>query len=172
MEKQQRTSVASTDLLDSSAVPAGGVCVGTLVGAEPEGGLRVVYPGADGWDPLPARATVTVSPVDVGRQVVLAFEQGDPRRPIVLGVLQPNPVREEPESASEERTAEVPKDVDRRIRVDGRTVYIEADRELVLQCGKSSIILRAGGEVYVKGLKIVSRARETNKIKGGNVLIN
>jgi hypothetical protein len=172
MAQENASRRAGAELLDIPAVPAGGVCVGTLVSAEPGAGLRVVYPGADGWDPLPARSTVIVAPDAVGRQVVLAFEQGDARRPIVLGVLQPNPVREEPESTGEAQAAVLPKDVDRRVRVDGRTVHIKADRELVLQCGKSSITLRAGGEVYVKGLKIVSRARQTNKIKGGNVLIN
>lgn len=172
MEAKHPPQAAGTELLEAPPALSGGVCVGTLVSAESRSGLCVVYPGPDGWDPLPARSTVTVAPRDVGRQVVLAFEQGDPRRPIVLGVLQLDPVQADSNEPYKTTAGMLPNSTDRRVQVDGRTVQIEAERELVLQCGKSSIVLRASGEVVVKGMKIVSRARQTNKIKGGNVLIN
>lgn len=172
MEAKRQAVAVGPELLEAPPAAAGGLCVGTLVSAEPGGGIRVVYPGLDGWDPLSARSTVSVTPRDVGRQVVLAFEQSDPRRPIVLGLLQPNPVQSADAEPAEVGTGALEQNAKRRVQVDGRTVRIEAERELVLQCGKSSIVLRASGEVVVKGLKIVSRARQTNKIKGGNVLIN
>jgi hypothetical protein len=122
---------------------------------------------------MPARSTVPVTPDDAGKQVVLAFEQGDPQRPIVLGVLQAQPVQtQQPELPQQQAEGLLSPRADRRVQVDGRSVTIDADRELILRCGKSSITLRAGGEVTIKGLKVVSRARQTNKIKGGNVLIN
>jgi hypothetical protein len=168
MEAKRQPGASGPELLDAPPATASGLCLGTLVSAVPGAGLRVVYPGPDGWDPVEAHATVVVTPGDVGRQVVLAFP-GDPRRPVVLGVLQPNPVRagEAPQTAVAQ-----PDSPERQVRVDGRAVEIEAERELVLRCGKSSITLRAGGDIVVKGMKIVSRARTTNKIKGGNVLIN
>ncbi|MEM1043032.1 MAG: DUF6484 domain-containing protein [Bacteroidota bacterium] len=173
MPSEHTPQVTGPELLDAPPPSAGGVCIGTLVSAEPGAGLRVVYPG-HGWDPVAARSTVAVTPSAVGQQVVLAFEQSDPQRPVVLGVLQTAPVHEPPPQAPvpQEHAAVLPAGANRQVRVDGRTVCIEAERELVLQCGKSSILLRASGEVVVKGLKIVSRARRTNKIKGGNVLIN
>lgn len=168
MEAKRQPEAGGPELLDTAPTVASGLCLGTLVSAVPSAGLRVVYPGPDGWDPVEAHATVAVTPGDVGRQVVLAFP-GDPRRPVVLGVLQPNPVRADD---AEAQVAGTLPERARQVRVDGETVEIAAERELVLRCGKSSITLRAGGEVVVKGMKIVSRARSTNKIKGGNVLIN
>lgn len=171
MNTEQRTQLTGPELLDDAPVAGGGVILGTLVSVEPGVGLCVVYPGPGGWDPIPARSTVSVSTGQVGQQVVLAFERGDSHRPIVLGVLQTQPIQGE-DARSEGGIAQLSKGVDRRVQVDGQRVRIEAERELILQCGQSSILLRASGEVVVKGLKITSRARQTNKIKGGNVLIN
>ena len=170
--KQQEHRTEGVEVLAASQGVPGSVCIGTLVEAHPEEGLRVVYPGPESWDPMPARSIVPVTPDDAGKQVVLAFEQGNPQRPIVLGVLKAQPVQaQQPESLQQAKGLLSPR-ADRRVQVDGRSVTIDADRELILRCGKSSITLRAGGEVTIKGLKVVSRARQTNKIKGGNVLIN
>lgn len=51
-------------------------------------------------------------------------------------------------------------------------VVIEAKKELTLKCGESSIAMRRGGKVLVKAIDVVSRAKRTNKIKGGSVRIN
>ena len=169
---QEIGRVERGELLASSEAIPGSVCVGTLIEAHPERGLRIVYPGLDSWDSIPARSTVSVSPDDAGKQVVFAFEQGDSQRPIVLGLLQSQPVQESNQSGLKQASGQLSQDANRKVSVDGRSVTIDADRELVLRCGKSSILLRASGEVYIKGLKIASRARQTNKIKGGNVLIN
>ena len=155
--------------MSGAALPEVGSCVvGTVVALDAARGIQVTFSGQED-EPLSARSVVALAADDVGRQAVLVFEDGDLSRPIVLGVLQVNAVREE---TAEEAAGTLPRDRQRDIRVDGRSVRIEAERELVLQCGKSSITLRAGGEVYVKGMKIVSRARGTHKIKGANVLIN
>lgn len=151
----------------SPAAPAS-VSFGTLVDVAPDGSLRVASPHT-GWTPREAVSTVPATRADVGRRVVLAFEGGDPERPVVMGLVQ----RAEPApSASADAAARLPVGAARRVRVDGDTVTIEADRELELRCGQSSITLRASGEVYLKGVKIVSRARGTHKIKGASVLIN
>lgn len=168
--RQDAAGIGVEVLEHGQAVPGAGVCVGTLVGADPEGGLRVVYPGQPEAGGLPARTTVIVAPQDAGRQVVLVFEEGDPYRPIVLGLLQARPVRTEDTAA--DVVGSISPRARRHVRVDGERVQIEARRELVLQCGKSSITLRADGQVYVKGVKIVSRARGLHKIRGANVRIN
>lgn len=168
---EARRTDEDTLMRDSLAVMPAGVQIGTL--ASVEGGVRVVVLGTSGWAPVPARSVLALGPKDVGRQAVLAFEDGDPQRPIVLGLLQASLVQPKEESSSEEVQLSARMDTSARdVQVDGRAVQIEAERELVLACGKSSITLRASGEVVIKGLKITSRARQANKIKGGNVLIN
>lgn len=51
-------------------------------------------------------------------------------------------------------------------------VVLEADQELVLQCGEGSITIRKDGKLLTKAVDIVSRAKRTQRIKGGSVQIN
>ncbi|MEM9666748.1 MAG: DUF6484 domain-containing protein [Bacteroidota bacterium] len=146
----------------TTAVPLGGVCVGTLVDLHAEQGPRVVHPADASWTPLAARSIVPLTADQAGASVVLAFDQGDPARPIILGVLQP--------TAAVQTT--LPPRQPRHVQADERTLVLEAERTLELRCGRSSITLHADGRVYIKGIDVVSRARQTNKIKGGNVRIN
>jgi hypothetical protein len=56
--------------------------------------------------------------------------------------------------------------------LDGQRIVFDAQNEIVLRCGKSSLTLRKDGKVVVRGTEIVSRASRTNKIKGAAVQIN
>jgi hypothetical protein len=61
------------------------------------------------------------------------------------------------------------------IEADGlpiKTLVIEAQHELVLRCGKSSLTLTREGKIIVKGVKIVSRASQRNSIKGAQIDLN
>jgi hypothetical protein len=49
---------------------------------------------------------------------------------------------------------------------------IEGRDEVVLRCGQGSITLRADGKIVIKGTQLVSRASDTNKIRGASVQIN
>ena len=61
----------------------------------------------------------------------------------------------------------------RDVTVDGRKISIDAQEELTLRCGKSSITLRRDGKIVIKGIwQLVSRAEGTNRIQGGSVAIN
>lgn len=51
-------------------------------------------------------------------------------------------------------------------------IKLNAKERVEICCGKSSITMTEDGNVYIKGNKITSRAREANKIKGGTVQIN
>jgi hypothetical protein len=55
---------------------------------------------------------------------------------------------------------------------DGRRLVMTAYSELHLQCGESSITLRRDGKVSIKGKYILSRAKVSNRIKGGSVQLN
>jgi len=51
-------------------------------------------------------------------------------------------------------------------------VVIEAGEMLSLKCGESSVDLRKDGKVMIRGSDVLSRAKRTNRIKGGSVAIN
>jgi hypothetical protein len=57
--------------------------------------------------------------------------------------------------------------LDRRQRLD-----LEASEEIRLTCGKSLLVLRRDGTVIIRGVKLVSRATQSNKIRGATVNIN
>jgi len=151
--------------LDKPAVSMGGVKIAVLVKVGGGGELLVAYAGGPG--PLAARTLLPLGQEDCGREVLLAFEDGDGRRPVVVGCLQPGPrVEQERKTLALERG-----DVDHLV-VDGQTVNIRAHKEIVLQCGQASITLNRNGKVVIRGSKIITHASGVNKIKGAAVSIN
>jgi hypothetical protein len=58
------------------------------------------------------------------------------------------------------------------VQLDKRQIDLQASDEIRLTCGKSSLVMRRDGTVIVRGVKIVSRATESNKIRGGTVSVN
>lgn len=101
--------------------------------------------------PRPAAVAVHPAPdwrACIGRRAVIAFVEGDADQPVVLGV------------------------VDAPAAPTPRTLRIAAGEELVIECGKSKIWLRADGRVEIRGEHVISRSRGPNKVKGGTVHIN
>lgn len=143
-----------------------GVQVGTLVTADATHGLWVSCPGLSNDGPRAARSTIPVAHTDVGCEVVLAFEKGDPMCPIIIGLMQKSPVIQ---GTGEEAVVEGEVE---QVWVDDKRLRIEAKKEITLQCGESSITLRSNGKVVIKGNEIISRARTVNKVKGATVRIN
>lgn len=58
------------------------------------------------------------------------------------------------------------------VRVNGKRVHIQADDEIVLECGDGKIRIDRRGKVTVLGRDVTSRARHSHKIKGASVAIN
>ncbi len=107
-----------------------------------------------------ARITGTLGAADVGRAVALVFESGDPRRPIVVGPI---------DAASEPR---LDRATSSAAGTSGRRVRIEADEELVLACGDSSLTLTRAGKVLLKGRYVSNRSTGVMRLKGASVQIN
>lgn len=122
----------------------------------------VTFDGQPTAAAVPARTTVDLFPDQIGHEVVLAFEAGDPARPIVMGVIR------SPLAADGLKAANPSVDV----QVDGQRLTIQATGELVLQCGRSRITLGADGRMTLSADVIVSHAAETNRIRGGSVQLN
>lgn len=156
-------------LLDSIGTPdrstgthVGGVVVGTLVAFAENGHVPLVtYAGQPGTAALPARATLDLHGAHVGRPVVLVFEGGEPRRPIVMGCLR---------EAAAGPLPDVPGQVE--VDADGERLVVTARRQMVLRCGKASITLTKAGKVLIEGAYVSSRSSGTLRLKGGSVQIN
>ena len=129
-----------------------GVLVGHVVGVDDRGRPLVTS------DHSEARAAEVVWRADnpdwatcAGLRVAIAMGEGHDERPIVLGLLDPPP----------SEVVSKPK-----------TLRVESQRELVIECGKAKIALRADGRIEIRGGHLISRSSGPNKIKGGSVHIN
>jgi len=150
------TSSAGPSTVSSS------VCVGELIGITEDGHTPfVTFRGQAGTAAIAARSVVDLHGAHIGRQVVLWFEDADPARPIVMGLLH-----DAGQSALEPRPGTV--EVDR----DGERMIIDAKEQLVLRCGKAKLTLTRAGKVLVEGTYISSRSSGVNRLKGGSIQIN
>lgn len=147
---------------DADVTNMAGVAVGRLLGLADAGRVAlVVHPLHAGPAALRARSVVDLRAAHVGRDVLLAFERQDPTRPVVLGLLQGQP--------------QWPDDVPPgqvEVEADGERVILCARHELVLRCGKASLVLREDGRIELRGETIVSQAARANRIRGGSVELN
>ncbi|MET0594897.1 MAG: DUF6484 domain-containing protein [Polyangiaceae bacterium] len=177
---------ASTARAEQRPEPASlsGAIVGRLVVGSTPAAPRVDFDGNRTPGPVRARTTLPLDTASIDRAIatgqaaVLYFENGDPARPILVGLIQDDkpqsPLQElllAPRSAvpaSEERAA--PKKVEARL--DGERVILEGHQEITLKCGEASITLRRDGKIIVRGAYVETHARGVNRIKGGAVKIN
>ena len=146
-----------------------GATVGAIVAFE-HGEVRVTFAGTP--KPVAARILAPLDDATLNRaareraEAVLLFEEGDPSRPLLIGLLRSAAPLLDALLAgplpAEEKVA----------RVDGTRVAIEGKDEVVLQCGKASLTLRRDGRVVLRGVNVVTQADQVHKIRGGKVQVN
>jgi hypothetical protein len=175
------------------ALAPGEIVLGTLVGLDAQGRPLVSYPQCKGTDSRPAITTLTLSRADVGRQTALLFANGDLNQPIILGLIysplyqlldnymtsdQSAVLSADDQDIFDEVSLLPPKEPDSKsmvgdsVRVDGKRVIIEGEKEVVLVCGESSITLQENGKIVIRGKYLLSRASGVNRILGGSVEVN
>lgn len=130
-----------------------GVAIATFAGFSNAGRFLVIL--KDDLQPVTALSTVGLGSEDAGAQIVVAFENGDAQRPIIIGRLKEQSQQSTP-----------------TFKVDGERLVLRAEREIELHCGEASIILTKAGKVLIRGNYVLSRSRGANKIKGAFVDIN
>lgn len=141
--------------------PINGVVIGDLAGLDDSGRPTVTYPGMQSEGPQVAVAAAQIGQEDIGRRVALSFEAGDPARPVILGLIHETAPEEQAHSGGQVRAV-----------VDDERLTLTAQKEIVLQCGKSSITLTRAGKIIIKGAYLSNHSTGVNRIKGGSVQIN
>jgi len=145
-----------------SATRIHGMVVGELLAIAGDGQVPLVrFPGQAGSAAIAAGSTIDLQGHHIGQPVTLLFDQGDPERPIVMGVLRGAagwPLAQPPASVS--------------VDEDGERLIVSAHEQLVLRCGKASITLTKAGKVLIDGSYVLSRSTGVNRVKGGSVQLN
>jgi hypothetical protein len=126
---------------------------GLLVDVGADGSPRVEYSGNQ-FGPIGAKTAIPSA--RKGDTVLLVFDQGDPARPIIIGVVRDH----------------FEKGFPSRLRMAAKEIVLEGAEEVILRCGESSLTLRKDGKTVLKGNEVVSRASRTNRIRGATVQIN
>lgn len=135
--------------------------VGKIVSLDGEGRVFVSF---DEGEPLLALILQGVLPLSgdlCGQLVLLTFISAEIEQPVILGLL-----------ASSINAKSVKEKELTNTCLNKEFVSIEAEREIKLTCGKSSITLGNDGKVLIKGTKITSRSSGVNKIKGASISLN
>lgn len=159
------TSAPATSLADTKVQPpkpAGdalarhrGVVIGQILQCDSDGRIWLNLPTHPGQPACAQFALCDPAELKPGCRVAVLFQEERSAFPVVVGPI----VAETPALPAN--------DLPRPARLS-----FEADREIVLRCGKSSIQLMADGSVLIRGAYVLSRASGTNRIRGGNVQIN
>lgn len=149
-----------------------GVVIGMVMDVTKDG-IQVVFPGNPSEEAIPARATVPLSTRDIGAEVALIFEQGNPGAPIIMGrLLRPGDGMDDPDDGTAELDiAPAPMTV----KVDDgadEVVDIAGKEQVVIRCGRASITLTKAGKILLRGAYISSRSSGANRIKGGSIHLN
>lgn len=142
--------------------------VASIVKSDNPGEILIRYK-----DHKPAKARV-LSNVDkalltgehgFNNDVLVVFDEGNPQKPIIVGVIQ---------SLVDEIISLKINDEKQLFKadIDNHRVVLEAEKEIVLKCGKGKISINKEGKIIILGTDLISRASGSNKIKGGNVRIN
>jgi hypothetical protein len=149
-----------------------GIVIARLASLREGGELAITLPWSR--EPIAARSMAAIGEGDLGGEVAVLFEGGDPRRPVVMGrmhVAAPAAERATPSTpeASPAKAAPTPSP---DVEADGERLVFSAEKEIVLRCGQSSITLTRAGKILIRGAYVLTRSSGVNRIQGGSVQIN
>lgn len=168
--KSRKTNLSSVSSLESLKDVVVHTSVGDIVSISESGEPQVCFPEVS-QEAIAARCAVRITPSELvlPAKVVLLFENGDPTLPVITGFISSNIFASE---LGTDHELELSGLDSTRVHVDGKAITFDAQEEILLRCGKSSILLKQNGKVVIKGTQVLSRSSGANKIKGSSVNIN
>ncbi|MGT2466130.1 DUF6484 domain-containing protein [Mesorhizobium sp.] len=132
-----------------------GVVIGIFLGFD-SGDPLVVFPGNPKETAIPARSLTELASKEIGSEVALLFQDGDPGRPLIVGrIVEPA------------RKASSP-----QVIRDGESVRIVGEERIELRCGEATILMEKDGRIIIRGTYVTSQASATNRIRGGSIDLN
>ena len=177
-------ALATTPTAKAAApsIAPGEIIIGVVTAIDLQGQPLVNYSANPAAHPLAAMSTLGITAAHIGRNVALLFANGDPQRPVIMGLIhsalhdlilaydsqahaQHNGEHTDDDVSPSVVTAE-------DITVDGNRVVLEGKEEVVLRCGGASITLTKDGEILIHGKHLLNRATGMNRIMGGTVRVN
>jgi Domain of unknown function (DUF6484) len=151
----QNARIVLADVAAWSKQSGDGVSLATFAGFDAEGHFLVTLNDAN--TPVQAISTVGLTKGEIGVAIVVAFDKGQLRNPIIIGRVH------EPGLAAVAVA---------NVRLDGERVIVQARERIELRCGEASIVLTRAGKVLINGTYVLTRSKGANKIKGAYVGIN
>ncbi|MFE0018415.1 DUF6484 domain-containing protein [Mesorhizobium sp. NPDC059054] len=132
-----------------------GVVIGIFLGFD-SGVPLVVFPGNPQETAVAARSLTELASDEIGAEVALLFQDGDPGRPLIVGrVVEPMRKVSSPQ-----------------IIRDGERVCIIGEERIELRCGEATILMEKDGRIIIRGTYVTSQASATNRIRGGSIDLN
>ncbi|MDQ2065685.1 DUF6484 domain-containing protein [Xinfangfangia sp. CPCC 101601] len=132
-----------------------GVVIGMILGFQ-DGAALVVFPGNPEAEAIPARSLARLGADDLGAEVAILFEDGNPMRPLIIGKL----------------IDPAPSEVAPKLVADGQLLRLTAKERIELRVGRASILMEADGRITIRGTDVISQASRSNRIRGGSINLN
>ena len=165
------------------AVAPGEVTIGLVVGINAQGQPIVEYAQSPLSQPVPALSTLGITQQHIGRQVALLFANGNPKNPVIMGLIhsplhelmadfEVAPTEAAPTTVIGHETMRQPMAVEKGMTVNGERLVLEGKEEIVLKCGDASITLTKAGKILIRGKYVLTRSEGVNRMMGGSVQVN
>lgn len=174
MSRQGTSRKAAQTQPDIVAARLTGHVVGSIARVDADGAAWVNFPNSPTGAPVLARSIIDApaAPLEeadynLGQSVLLVFEDNDPALPIICGII-----RKRLQPPHQTPVVRLDSSAVRDVLVDGRQLVFQAGQQILLRCGKSSVLLRRDGKVVIRGTNLLSRSSGSNKIKGASIDLN
>jgi hypothetical protein len=160
--KSSKTDPAIAFVPPAPATRPAEVVIGRIVGIGADGAPLVDFLENPAGEPVPAMATAHYDVGSAGRDVALMFISGDPARPLAIGVVAQGSGKDAVDRTTAAAEPDEPPEC----------LTLAATREIVMQCGRASIVLTRAGKILIRGAYLSLRSAGMQRITGASVHIN